>query len=324
MAVQPLRPEDRLLAVEQFDSLNREFYRSPFGPHEYLSTRLRGLLLASSTHEGIAQAMRDGLTVEPITLRGGSDDVEDDHTAHYLGVEATVLLHHSAETLLRLFLAHNSLPPCPRLEVARARDYRRFKADVRQLHDGLTSKQTRDALCEVFIGTSDRTAIEPEISEEQWLDRVDAISMLMDVCSATVLEDARLYNAAKHGLVTMPHDLGIQIGNPDEEPALAQDGLVLTYLTVVGEKQEARWAKAHRWISTGANLALIALIVKQIEALWLIANVRYVPGSELRGLPPITLELVRTAHRWGTEEQGIVISSMHETLLYYRESSIPS
>ena len=44
-----------------------------------------------------------------------------------------MLLHHVAETLLRLYIAHESDPECPWIAIASERNFGRFKGKVSEL-----------------------------------------------------------------------------------------------------------------------------------------------------------------------------------------------
>lgn len=75
------------------------------------------------------------------------DDADEEDLSRYAVAESSVLLHHAAETLFRLYLAHRELPPCPWLEVSRLRNFAAFKKQAEALshkptaHDAVLGRE---------------------------------------------------------------------------------------------------------------------------------------------------------------------------------------
>jgi hypothetical protein len=113
--------------------------------------------------------------------------------------EAEVLLHHAAETQLRLYLAYERLPPCPWLVLAGERSFAAFKDKVAKLGEALGDEQRRTNVAAVFFGASDRTSLRPTPPEDEWNAGLENLSTWLAWFAAHFL-DAGVYNAAKHGL----------------------------------------------------------------------------------------------------------------------------
>src|SRR5689334_18678383 len=98
--------------------LNEDFYSAD--PSDYITTRLRFLLLATAEDSRLAELL-DGIEYEGLAAVHPTDDEQgegDPESAqaekrarlNYLAIESEQLLHHAAETLLRLYLAHRDWP----------------------------------------------------------------------------------------------------------------------------------------------------------------------------------------------------------------------
>src|SRR4051812_38142436 len=123
------RPEDANLATENYPALNRAFYTAQ--PHEYLGTRLQHLIIEMAKPKELEALLRAGIETGSLKIgpppAEANEDIDsttaDDERAHaqYVATEGAGLLQHTAETLIRLYLAHSGTPPCPWLVLARER-----------------------------------------------------------------------------------------------------------------------------------------------------------------------------------------------------------
>lgn len=104
---------DHLLAPEQFPELNQAFYATR--PWEYFRQRERLLALTAGAPEKLLAVGREGVQVGRLHFQldgdsaGEMQDAED--RERFLLADSELLLHHVSETLLRLYLAHEGLPP---------------------------------------------------------------------------------------------------------------------------------------------------------------------------------------------------------------------
>jgi hypothetical protein len=87
--------------------------------------------------ESLARRPKGLLT--KIDLRGETDEDKHRHDA-FLITESQALYHHVSEALIRLFLAHSTLPPCPWIEVAALRNFGVFEQRAAELCQGLPDR----------------------------------------------------------------------------------------------------------------------------------------------------------------------------------------
>jgi hypothetical protein len=104
-------------------STNQAFYGTE--PHAYFATRLVLLMVAAAKPEAINDALTEGL--EYGTLKIGRDGVEEEAESEedgekqalaFVAGDATNLLQHVSETVLRYYMAHcpdlqRRFRPCP-------------------------------------------------------------------------------------------------------------------------------------------------------------------------------------------------------------------
>jgi hypothetical protein len=103
-----------------------------------------------------------------------------------------VVLHQTAEAVIRLFLAHADAPECPWLEVAMRTDFAKFKEDVEAWilapgGEGLV----RDAVGRVFTGSQSR----PHNGGGDWDQGVDNLVRFIRRFAEIWLSDATAYNS---------------------------------------------------------------------------------------------------------------------------------
>lgn len=113
-------------------SLNTQFYDGE--PWLYFQQRLAHLMLVASDRDRYRAIFAEGVSAGGLTLK---IDVNPDTTRlptpeqSFTAVELEVLLHHSAETLLRFVHGHAEPSPCPWVRMARLTSYQDFKSWVR-------------------------------------------------------------------------------------------------------------------------------------------------------------------------------------------------
>lgn len=180
---------DHNLAPEQFPDLNREFYRAD--PTDYIQRRVRALVVSVADSPAIDKALRQGVSYGTIAVHREQDHEADKKaTEAYLSMETTNLLHHAAESLLRLYFAHADHPPCPWLEISRRGMPGEFKARVDQLRGALQHQETIDSLRTIFIGHTTPDALGWTFSPEEWQRKTNGLLMLIEHLCTTVLNDA--------------------------------------------------------------------------------------------------------------------------------------
>jgi hypothetical protein len=314
---------DEGLAVENYPGLNRLFYG--MSPHGYLRMRLRGLYLWLGNPDGMNELLRAGVEFDEmsITTDEEPDEEDEDEQKKAAVIESEVLLHHVAETLVRLYLIHSRLPPCPWLELSWERDFKKFKKEVGKLQTRLASGEEEDRIHQVFHVNSDRSAIKPTPDREVWDRAAKNIARFLDFYAGYVLDSAP-YNAAKHGLAVTAGEQGFEFGvGADQEPVLSRRGPAIEYLKVTpGPDGRPRWSREVKWIRAKRAVPFIYLGCNFIEAIWNIGAGRYGirDPTELKLFdhPPFEDVMARSeVAQPGLE--GVSMDRIVETLIYYED-----
>jgi hypothetical protein len=107
---------DMDLVPDQFPALNERFYERC--PAEYFGHRLRLLLTLWGRPDDVLDLYEEGVNVGELSV-GGHVDLREDSVERFVAADLEVLWHHTAESMMRAYLAHRDLPECPWLEVAR-------------------------------------------------------------------------------------------------------------------------------------------------------------------------------------------------------------
>jgi hypothetical protein len=273
--------------------------------------------------DGMYGLMGEGVNFEEmaIKLTGEPDEEDQEERRRFTVIESEVLLHHVSETLLRLYLVHARLPPCPWLEISRERDFKKFKKEVAKLRERLASGAEVDPIHWVFHVNSERTAIKPTPDAETWDRAAENIASFLDFYAGHFLDSAS-YNAAKHGLALTAGEQGLAVGaGREKDPFLSRRGPAIEYLKVSsGSNERPRWSREVKWIVAKRAIPLIHLGCNLIEGIWNVGAGRY-GVKELEELklfehPPFE-EVFRRSEYKGDGIDGVVMEGISETLLYY-------
>ena len=312
------RPEDIDLAFENSPRLNADFYRSE--PHVYIRHRLSNLMLVAAKDEELSRLLSEGVSFGLISTgpKGGEPKVytESDRESalRFVALEAEVLLHHATETLLRLFLAHAGVPLTPWLEMSRLRSFREFKEIVNKRFLEDTPEDRESDVAEVFYGSNDITNYDPRPSDDEWAESVRTIDRFLVRFASNLLSDARLYNAAKHGLAVKPGEYGLTLGD-QENPLIDRHGMALQYLEVV----EGQWKRTVEWVETDASVIYIWIATDLMEQLWSVGRRRYTGegAMEVKIWKEEIHKVIDDAANKLMGEGPALLKSMSESLLYY-------
>ena len=268
-----LRPPD-------FDDLNRQYYEED-GPGEYLMMRFHALCVIGGAYEPFKDILAEGVKFAGSTLSlvGSTDDpdspgVEADRAfqQHYLRIETHHLKHLAIETLLRLFLGHTDSPECPWFEISKEFNFGKFKGTVDTHIVNAEPETLQSDVAYAILGHSgDLTTASEEV-----LNYSTNIARFLRLFASDWLEEAKSYNATKHGLTAIPGEANLSIGvSPDRMVEIAY-GDRLAHLSTKGWIDGKRdWAVTTRWIRKEQAVPSIYLTIQMLRALWKVARVRY-------------------------------------------------
>jgi hypothetical protein len=313
---------DHLLAPEQFPELNRAFYAT--NPWEYFNYRNHLLMLAAGASDQLMDIAQQGVSYKGLTYQerpteDGADDGQAQQAREkFIIADSEALLHHASETLLRLYLCHEHLKPCPWLEMARVRSPGEFKQMVKnRFLVGLPKEERRERIAQVFFGT-DFAKMTPTPPEEEWNKGLDNIEAFL-VHFAQHFTNANVYNALKHGLAVRPGEAATRV---DKGEILKAEGPAIEYLSQRPNSDgERRWHRSTTWIRPDHSMGLVYIIARLMESLWSIARYRYLgEPPEALGLWTTPLYEEVTQRLAEGEGAGFFIDSMHMELLYYLDS----
>lgn len=239
-----------------------------------------------------------------------------------MATKVEVLLHHAVEALMRLYFAHQPIfkpdgqpqfPPCPWLEVARLRSFVEFKQRVKdELIVGIHTEQRRAQMTRVFLGFESPARMTPSPSEEEWRAGADCVVQLLSRFAQRYLDNAHLYNAAKHGLVVRMGPKRLQLLAPDQEALIEASGPSIEYLEVQDRSGQARWYQTTAWIDVEHTMTNVVLAIRMMKSLWSIAKARYL-GERLTHIDLYGGDLQKAL----LQGSGISLNKASIELLYY-------
>lgn len=311
-----LGPDVRLAEEETAPRLNKAFYTAE--PHEYFWYRLYLLMIAGDPSVDLGEFTRRGLTVDGFKAgpaEVSEDEKEAERRQRYVITDAAALLHHVSETLLRFYLAHEPLPLCPWLEIARERNFSRLKVRVRarfvDAPDGDLSN--REALARVFYGSADRTKLAPEAPAADFDAGLANLEAWLGFFAREFLDNAHLYNSVKHGLAVQPGEASMQL---DDGSVIRADGPSVAYLEEREMEGRRMWAETTHWLKVGQLLAATYFGILLMRTLWEIGRARYTDQMPERIRLYSDPKLDEFLLAGG---EGIIISKMSMNLLYYAD-----
>lgn len=296
-------------------SLNKQFYDAQ--PWIYFQQRLAHLMLVASDGDRYRAIFAEGVTAGGVTLK---IDVNPDAAVSptseqsFAAVEVEVLLHQSAETLLRYVHAHAEPSPCPWVRMARLTSYRDFKSWVRTTIANARRDELAPLCRQVF-------ACDPNNAED--LDSYIAHLQLF----ATHFLDADSYNAAKHGMALHGGSERLQV-EIDGRELFKRDGMLVSWLACWPRddaERLPRWTRVSRLQDEGATIALLYTATVLMRSIWIRGRERHLkePWDEVyrpvtpdqlfdeRGIRHHVLADVYRPLPDDGEQESIIIKSAH-------------
>ena len=271
---------DEELVPPDYDDLNRQFYHEN-GPGEFLLMRLHALCVIGGAYEPFKDILAEGVKFAGSTLSlvGSTDDpdsteVESDRAfqQHYIRIETHHLKHLAIETLLRLFLGHKDSPECPWFEISKEFDFRKFKETVDTLIvDAGRETLQSDVAFVIFGHSGDLTTASEEV-----FNHSSNLARFLRLFASDWLQEAKSYNATKHGLTAIPGEANLWFGDSPDRMMEMASGDRLTHLSAESWIDGRRdWAVTTRWIRKEPAVPSIYLTIQMLRALWRVARARY-------------------------------------------------
>ncbi|MGO9955479.1 MAG: hypothetical protein ACLP50_05775 [Solirubrobacteraceae bacterium] len=254
-----------------YAKLNEDFYNER--PWDYFRHRL--LHLAAIAETPGETPCRGPISIGPFTIQSRIPDsnVGDDSGRHptpaqaFVAVEAEILLHHSAETLLRLIHAHAEPNPCPWLRMSAVKGAGPFKRWVKTL----LAREDLPELTRQAFGASEN---HPEESEHEagWI-RLFARHFL----------DSAPYNAAKHGMsLSGGAELRtMTIGDLEVQNAKGSSVSWLTMWPRNDPNRPPRWTRVSRLFSPEAFMMLTYVATMLMESVWTQGRIEHLDEPDL-------------------------------------------
>ena len=263
------------------EPLNRSFYQEN-GPGDFILVRLYALCVVGGYYDRFKEILFDGIDYanSQILLTPIEDDDPDGLRAqsdrefrqHFLRIEAHHLKHLAIETLLRMFLGHRGYPACPWYEISSCTDFRKFKKTVKTRIVEAEPDDLQSGVLDVLLGRSGNLAT----ADESDLDASDNLARFLRAFAFDWLEEAKSYNATKHGLTAIPGAAHVRIGAEGEEMVDIGYGDSLRHLSHGKWKNDERaWSVTTRWIRLEQAVATIIIVVEMLQSLWSVARCRY-------------------------------------------------
>ena len=286
----------------QFGSLNESFYHAE--PSEYLVQRLWSL---AASLDPAAQPSR--VQFGQFSMAWEPEDILNDNKAMtYVALESMVLLHHAAESMLRLYMAHAHRNPCPWVEIAKLRNFAEFKRRLARLRDSLSEPEVMNDLKEVFMWAHEPAAF-PEVPEHVRASNQAGLRLMIEYAVSVLLEDAPVYNAAKHGIAVLSGDVKMELGD-----VLRVGGPSLTTLEEIEVDGARKWAKRTRWVHPTKSLTTTFVISNMIRSLWESARGHYLGRGDPSKLYPLDEAQIRKLLDFGYAD-GFNVTTMTESLI---------
>lgn len=271
------------LAPDIFSELNATLYEAD--PAEFF--RFRIFTIAALVNDnGVNLRIDQGAAYGAMRL-GPMEPPPEASRLRYAALESMILVHHAAETLIRLYMAHAEPGRSPWLEVAQLRSFSRFKDAIAAAVANNGSGWKREQIGRVFLGGETETAAGLATDQQGFASAVDGYITLLTALGQLLLSQSDLYNAAKHGLVGVPQHAGsISFKGDDGRDLKIGGGPSLVYLHQKPPAEdpaltsEERWRATLQFVRIDSNLLVVEQACRAISSIWSVAQRDYtgVPG----------------------------------------------
>lgn len=254
--------------------LNTEYYSA--NPHTYFHERLAHLFVVAAAPEKLDALVADELKLGELTLGFNTGEtpimsplVDDATREKYVAIESTVLLHHVAEVLLRLELAHERQPRCPWLEMVNLTWDFKDKLKERFPERGRHPDDSRLLFPVYYLGLSRE---EVEFNDNSLQPDLDNISAFLHHFARLHIKEAAIYNSAKHGLGVVAGETQFDMQGLFEWKSMSIAGLDRTGHDVSHMLM--------RSVNVERDLQFSVFAVNLIRQLWDVARARYIDAEK--------------------------------------------
>ena len=272
-------PRERIPA--HFASLNRAFYQE-HGPSDFILMRLYALGVVGGSFDKFEEILADGIDFAKCQLQlRPSEDADPDEQQeqsneafrqHFLRIETHHLKHLAIETLLRMYLGHKGFPACPWYEISSMTDFRKFKKAVRRSIVEAEPDDLQSGVLDVLLGRSGNLTT----ATDSDLEISNNLAGFLRSFAAEWLDEAKSYNATKHGLTAVPGAAYMRIGTEGGEMVDVGYGDSLQHLSYgKWEDDERVWSVTTRWIRLEQAVGTIVIVMEMLTSLWSVARCRY-------------------------------------------------
>lgn len=316
---------DRGLVPEEIDKLNKEFYDEY--PIDYFNTKLHILIGMISNPTEISATFNSLKSLKVGVLEVNTDEniLKESELEKFSKLELSNTYYHCIETFLRLFLAHISLTHSPWLEMARERDFRKFKSVLSSLaKEEFKFKHSELSLDEmilyVFYGWKDVSHYEGNLTTSEAAE----ILKKWIAWSAAQLLEVYDYNAFKHGLVVAAGDNGFTFGREDDKHKIEERGQTLKYINKKEKPERWVWEKRVVFAPLDFRGVIIVMLTNLMGNLVKVGRFTYLQEevgelifyNNKDNVPMKYYEAVKTKNSLNVFVQGYAVE-----LLYFKENN---
>ena len=259
------------------ERLNREFYER--SPAEHFRARAD---MITAFADGTSTAAPPGTFTEAVLGRLPNWSVADDESnveqaQLAVTVEAFMLAHHAAESLLQQLFAHlDARPQSPTWLVLSLWDSK-FKARVTRLRDDIDDNQMLRLAGWAFLGDVEQLSAQAE--KEDIEARLRHVTRWLKEAADFHLHTGGGYNAAKHGLSALPAFRHVSFvksedGQPVGAPLQLFAGAALLSLETQGKGRDRKWQQVARLVDAPGLVAMTLVLVELMESLWQVGRAR--------------------------------------------------
>lgn len=271
------------LRWRSMEHINADFYRQR--PHAYLIHRMLGLAMLSGRPDLVATALSEGIQLgeHDVRLRGDGMGLDDEERAAFLTAELEILMYHSAESLLRLVLAHARPDlPSPAINLAALNPqyvlYRQAKKAIVDAEDDALDHLIATAIhgCWTISPEAEFEGDDPPTDQGLEVGRANLRDFLRYAANYIGNRDYQdVYNSAKHGLAVRTGNAGFRMGRPDQL-LIDQSGEALQCISVPRDRSQ-EIEQVTVWSNPGLVFGFLHMALDVMDQVWTLGRFRFAP-----------------------------------------------